>query len=591
MKKKLLSLILLLLPILKTQAQTVFPDGLKINFDKPILFDSGNGGFSTIIDASGYPSKGWPNNRSDNYWIRLRSLGGTHIVLNTDGVPGSPENPYDHLTIWQGNVDGDKLFSVTNIGRGYLRNTLGIGIEKTTVGASATSSEGQSLNPLLQLHSNASGVNPTLHISAHNTDEASLLLTENTENNAYGARLFYDGNSGSFFKIAIGDRGTWTDRFVIHRNGNIGAGTQVPQADFHLKSARANMYIENTDPSNWAYLRIQGPTTNFWDIGQYGDSEHLQFRPRGQSVNRVVFKQNGNVGIGISDPDPSHRLTVYEEEAHDIALFNGNTINGLNQDRFNRILVQNRNGQRSWIGLEGSGSQAIGYLGLEHKENAINPVITWDKSGNVSIGKSISLNPSDGIPSLYTGKGGSEFNRYLQLLNSKEFKSASGLKAGGILVSDAYNYASPGKNNLIVKGKIAVGTSSVTNHALTVNGTIQAKEIKVSLDGLPAPDYVFEKDYDLKSLGETQTYIQENGHLPGVPSAETMENEGLDLKKMNMILLQKIEELTLHAIQQQQKIDNQNKEMEYLKNQNKTFQEKVDKIDRLEKLLLELKAN
>ena len=409
------------------------------------------------------------------------------------------ENPYDHLTVWQGNVDGDKLFYVTNIGRGYLRNTLGIGIEKTTVGASAKSSEGQGLNSLLQLHSNTSGVNPTLHISSHNTDEASLLLTENTENNAYGARLFYDGNSNTFFKIAIGDQGTWTDRFVIHRNGNIGAGTQVPQADFHLKSARANMYIENTDPSNWAYLRIQGPTTNFWDIGQYGDSEHLQFRPRGQSVNRVVFKQNGNVGIGTAEP----KTKLHLEGGNNEIRFGSNTglggFVGTYQD---------------YIGISLNRSISVGDYNDTGKYHGEMGIVSTDKGSQIRF---------------YTG-----------------------------ITKNAY-----GKQNMTLTedGNLGIGVSD-PSHKLTVNGTIQAKEIKVSLDGLPAPDYVFEKDYNLKSLGETQAYIQQNGHLPGVPSAETMETEGLDLKKMNMILLRKIEELTLHAIQQQQEIDQLKKKIQ-----------------------------
>jgi hypothetical protein len=59
----------------------------------------------------------------------------------------------------------------------------------------------------------------------------------------------------------------------------------------------------------------------------------------------------------------------------------------------------------------------------------------------------------------------------------------------------------------------------------------------------------------LPSLAETKAYISQNGHLPNVPSAKDVERSGLDLVEMNQILLQKVEELTLHAIAQQEQIE------------------------------------
>jgi hypothetical protein len=61
-------------------------------------------------------------------------------------------------------------------------------------------------------------------------------------------------------------------------------------------------------------------------------------------------------------------------------------------------------------------------------------------------------------PVIFTGTGTSELNRYVALLNSPDYSSASGLKAGGVLVSDSYEYANPGKNDLIVKGNVGVGS-------------------------------------------------------------------------------------------------------------------------------------
>ena len=67
-------------------------------------------------------------------------------------------------------------------------------------------------------------------------------------------------------------------------------------------------------------------------------------------------------------------------------------------------------------------------------------------------------------------------------------------------------------------------------------------------------DYVFTKNYRLQPLGEVETYIRQNGHLPGIPSATEMTNKGVDLTKLLTTLVQKNEELTLHLIQQQKEI-------------------------------------
>ena len=118
--------------------------------------------------------------------------------------------------------------------------------------------------------------------------------------------------------------------------------------------------------------------------------------------------------------------------------------------------------------------------------------------------------------------------------------------------------ASTGKGNdinwgtaeLTIKrnGRVGIGTSN-PDTKLTVKGTVHAEEVKVDLN-VPAPDYVFEPDYDLRTLHETRSYITMHKHLPEIPSAAEMEAEGLALGDMNMRLLKKIEELTLYVIQQ-----------------------------------------
>jgi hypothetical protein len=83
---------------------------------------------------------------------------------------------------------------------------------------------------------------------------------------------------------------------------------------------------------------------------------------------------------------------------------------------------------------------------------------------------------------------------------------------------------------------------------LTVNGKIHSKEVRVDLS-IPAPDYVFEENYSLTPLDEVKAYIAQYKHLPEVPSAREMEKEGVNVGGMEMILLKKIEEMTLYMIE------------------------------------------
>jgi len=130
----------------------------------------------------------------------------------------------------------------------------------------------------------------------------------------------------------------------------------------------------------------------------------------------------------------------------------------------------------------------------------------------------------------------------------------NGGSSSGLLVQ--CGAGSGGKAALEVKDNY--GTQLFMVHS--GNGISYAKEIKVKTNGFP--DYVFDKDYNLMSLVETEKYIAENGHLPNIPSAKEVEaNEGILLGEMNVKLLEKIEEITLHLIEQQKQIEELKKEI------------------------------
>lgn len=116
-------------------------------------------------------------------------------------------------------------------------------------------------------------------------------------------------------------------------------------------------------------------------------------------------------------------------------------------------------------------------------------------------------------------------------------------------------------SKIIATTNVGIGTAT-PNYMLDVNGTIRANEIIVNSG---SADFVFADDYNLRSLSEVHQFIQEHKHLPEIQSAEQMEKNGVSVNELQIQLLQKIEELTLYLIQQEQTIQNLQQQVEQLK--------------------------
>jgi len=154
--------------------------------------------------------------------------------------------------------------------------------------------------------------------------------------------------------------------------------------------------------------------------------------------------------------------------------------------------------------------------------------------------------------------GGSDKNLHFQVYNGN----------GSLVTNDALVING-------INGNVGIGTPNTTSK-LTVAGNIASREVKVSVDA--GADFVFENNYNLPSLDSIDKFVKENKHLPEIASAKEMQREGISLSEMNIKLLQKIEEMTLHMIAQNKKINEleiKNKKFEDIENRLETLESKA----------------
>lgn len=201
----------------------------------------------------------------------------------------------------------------------------------------------------------------------------------------------------------------------------------------------------------------------------------------------------------------------------------------------------------------------------------ISPTQKLDVNGNLAVGTKSKINISNwstgygawidipvvqGTPS-GIGSGGQGVNPWVAYAGNAN-QWFSGAAVGDICYRNTNGKLLFGNTSgipaMVISGnKIGIGTTSPQN-LLDVKGTIRATRVVVeSIDYFP--DFVFDKNYHLRPLEDVRKFINTNGHLPEIPSAGEVESNGIDMAQLQIKLLQKIEELTLYIIKQQQQID------------------------------------
>ena len=108
--------------------------------------------------------------------------------------------------------------------------------------------------------------------------------------------------------------------------------------------------------------------------------------------------------------------------------------------------------------------------------------------------------------------------------------------------------------NIDPTGNVGIGVfNPLAGYKLSVNGNIKAKELVIETTGWP--DYVFGADYKPLPLRELEAYIDQHHHLPNIPSAAELEKSGVAVGEMQKKMMEKIEELTLHILELNKRIE------------------------------------
>jgi hypothetical protein len=298
------------------------------------------------------------------------------------------------------------------------------------------------------------------------------------------------------------------------------------------------------------------------------------------TINRTSGTVGGNVGIGTVSPTARLEIKAFTHNSPPLLRVQGRSegVTLFNPNDYDSPLLQ----------IEREGTSTFG-----GPNNIFSPVFTVSSRGRVGVNigspaallhirDTFSLNEKTFliddnnvkrsffvVPRLSTHG----YNDHSVSGDAGIFWS-DGLSGGGTNASSGF-VIGPWKNTLsglrvTAEGNVGIGTplnSNPNNYKLAVNGKIGAREIQVEITSPAWPDFVFEDGYETMALEDLEVFIRKERHLPGIPSADEVRNNGVQLGQMNAALLKQIEELTLHMIDLKKECGRLQKRLDVLEKQ------------------------
>lgn len=366
--------------------------------------------------------------------------------------------------------------------------------------------------------------------------------------------------------LAEAEWATNGDNIYNTNSGNVGIGTSDPSRQVEIQGSSKEGYL--------ALTRSDAGTSNLMGALLYGnsvDDSLVHIRAFEDGVNdagrleiltegtdggadiRMTIKSNGNVGIGTTSPGTklevngrilgtgSNSATMYLR-ANDEA--SGSKVWGIRSDQGNFYIGNATDAYIGWkeiVTVLNNGNVGIGTtnpISTLHVVTSGAPFTPDTASDDFVIGSSAATGISIQSGSINSGR--------------IVFAIDGQIERGGIVYDHANSRMRFDTNNtanqMVIDqdGKVGIGTTDPQSK-LAVNGMITAKDVKVTNTGWS--DFVFDENYALASLDEVESFIGENKHLPDIPSAKEVEQQGLVVSEMLAKQMQKIEEMTLYLIE------------------------------------------
>lgn len=332
--------------------------------------------------------------------------------------------------------------------------------------------------------------------------------------------------------------------------GPVGIGTKTPGANLHIFNGNNPTIKLQSDGVSEVSGRVSMRQSNESGVDMYyeGVADELTFEPFNAGVGagkKLTMNLAGNVGIGRSPG--TFPLVIKSDVNNNIVQF-----------------YNNADAAKWHFRIESNGALGISESGLTDRRLVIAP------GGNIGMGTTNAPSASLHIyaatePTIKLQSDG--FTENSGRVSMRQVNDTGGdLYYDGVLdlmVLETFNAGVSDGRRMIIKqttGDVGIGTTILaTGHKLSVNGKIACTEVRVQ----PVnqwPDYVFADDYALKPLALLKEEIDAHNHLPGIPSAEEINNNGIQVGDMQTRMMEKIEELTLYIIELNAKMEELKKE-------------------------------
>lgn len=464
--------------------------------------NSGNVGIGTHMPASKLTINGV------NPGIGIMNNGLAHGSIQADGnnmmIGTAPDNAVGKLVM---GTKGNDHFNIDHLGR-------------VSIGTSSN----------FDAHLKLNGISPIFGFLSNDVQKGFIRVA--ADNFKIGT---YPGNTGN---IVFSPKNV--DKVWIDEDGKMGIGTSNPTGLLSINGSNPVLQMLHNSSSK-GFVQAEG---NNLLLGTNSTNTTGNLVLQTKQLDRMLIDENGQVGIGTTTP--SSVLTVNGTEPI-LQMRNGNVDKGFMQlvgnhlrvgtnasNTFGSFIVRTNSNDRMYVNHKGQ-------MGLNNVPDDTETTLTVGEDDNGNSG--IALIHGNVRRGMFNYNGSSTFltasTGYLYLYRNSSYP---------LVFHPDGNYSMGGHN--------------------TANGyrlSIYGKAIAYEFTALPHnswPDYVFEKNYRLMPLAELKQFIETNKHLPSIPSAAEVEKDGIALGEMTRKLMEKVEELTLYVIQQQEQIDALKKELQ-----------------------------